>query len=33
VVYAPIEGAKLLPNEDKYEEFNQKVLEFLQSLP
>jgi pimeloyl-ACP methyl ester carboxylesterase len=32
VVYIPIEGAKLLPHEDKYEEFNTAVLEFVQSL-
>jgi pimeloyl-ACP methyl ester carboxylesterase len=32
VSYVPIEGAKLLPNEDKVDEFNQAVLEFLNSL-
>jgi pimeloyl-ACP methyl ester carboxylesterase len=32
VVYTPIEDAKLLPNEDKFEEFNAAVLAFLQSL-
>lgn len=32
VVYTPIEGARLLPNEDRTEEFNQKVLAFLQTL-
>jgi pimeloyl-ACP methyl ester carboxylesterase len=33
VNYVPIEGAKLLPNEDKADEFNSAVLAFLNSLP
>lgn len=32
VAYVPVEGAKLLPNEDKFEEFNQAMLEFLKTL-
>lgn len=32
VVYTPVEGAKLLPNEDKVEEFNSAVLDFLRTL-